>query len=249
MTYQGFAYLYDKLMDEEPYNQWFQFFERKQQQYAPTCKEVLDVGCGTGSFLLRLAKGGYLASGVDLSPDMLTVTQEKLNSAGYSVPLFQQNMCQLEMVDKFDAVTVFCDSLNYLEEERDVMEAFRSIHQQLKTDGLFLFDVHTSYKMNEVFAEQTFAETEDTIAYIWNSFHGEYEDSVEHELTFFAQHENGLFERIEELHKQRTFPIDTYKNWLRDSGFEVLEVTADFHDNEIQPTSERIFFVTKKLDK
>lgn len=46
-------------------------------------KQVLDIGCGTGSFLVRCARAGAAVFGIDRSPSMLAKAREKLDgSAG-----------------------------------------------------------------------------------------------------------------------------------------------------------------------
>ncbi len=250
MTYNGFAYLYDQLMQEAPYDKWFCFFENTVKRYQPESKTVLDVGCGTGSILLKLAKSGYQPTGVDLSADMLTVANEKLLKENYAVPLYEQNMTSLPNIGLFDVIIVFCDSLNYLSTEEEILSAFKSFYNQLNREGLLLFDVHSLYKINKVFVDATFALEDDEISYIWRSFIGEYENSVEHELTFFVKKDSGLYERIDELHKQRTFPVNTYQKLLEEAGFHLLETVADFEiGNPISDTSERIFFIAKKKGK
>ena len=39
---------------------------------------VLDVGCGTGYLLERLAEGGFCGVGIDLSPDSVEIAQKRL---------------------------------------------------------------------------------------------------------------------------------------------------------------------------
>ncbi len=43
---------------------------------------ILDAGCGTGNFSLKLARKGALVAGIDLSPGMLTLGREKAAREG-----------------------------------------------------------------------------------------------------------------------------------------------------------------------
>ncbi len=89
--------------------------------------------------------------------------------------------------------------------------------------------------------------TDEEVSYIWDSFKGEDPNSVEHELTFFVRQEaTGLYERVEELHKQRTYPLQRYQAWLEEAGFIVKEITADYRDESPTEESERIFFTCVK---
>ncbi|TDD15599.1 class I SAM-dependent methyltransferase [Nonomuraea diastatica] len=49
--------------------------------------DVLDLGCGTGSLTLLLARQGHRLTGVDLSPRMIERARRKLSSAGCTAPL------------------------------------------------------------------------------------------------------------------------------------------------------------------
>lgn len=48
-------------------------------------------------------------------------------------------------------------------------------------------------------------------------------------MTFFVKQEEEIFERFDELHKERTYPLDMYQKMLTEVGFKV-EVFADFMD-------------------
>ncbi|RBP02395.1 class I SAM-dependent methyltransferase [Rossellomorea aquimaris] len=247
MSYERFAYVYDYLMQDVPYDGWLEFVNKQAEAYSIQGESVLDIACGTGELSLRLVRDGYDVTGVDLSRDMLMVAQEKALEMNVKLNLFQQDMSKLDSLGEYDLITIFCDSLNYLEDGKDVENTFKSVYAHLKQDGLFLFDVHSIYKMTQIFINQTFTLTDEHVSYIWDCFPGEVPNSVEHELTFFVKdEETNQYERVEELHKQRTYPILTLKEWLKDAGFEVLNVSADFTGEAPADHSERIFFTCKK---
>ncbi|WRP05340.1 class I SAM-dependent methyltransferase [Rossellomorea aquimaris] len=247
MSYERFAYVYDYLMQDVPYDGWLGFVNKQAKAYSIQGESVLDIACGTGELSLRLVREGYDVTGVDLSQDMLMVAQEKAFEMNVKLNLFQQDMSKLDSLGEYDLITIFCDSLNYLEDEKDVENTFKSVYAHLKHDGLFLFDVHSIYKMTQIFINQTFTLTDEHVSYIWDCFPGDVPNSVEHELTFFVKdEETNQYERVEELHKQRTYPILTLKEWLENAGFEVLNLSADFTEEAPTDHSERIFFTCKK---
>ncbi|MGG1573557.1 class I SAM-dependent DNA methyltransferase [Fictibacillus sp. NRS-1165] len=246
MSYQQFAYYYDQLMEDAPYDQWISFFEQAVQSYGSKVSNVLDLGCGTGSLSIRLSKQGYDVTGVDLSDDMLAIAKEKSIQQKVPVQYFQQDMTQLEGLQEFDAAVIFCDSLNYILTEDKVLAAFQSVYQHLKEDGLFLFDVHSLYKIHNIFMGSTFGSNEEQLSFIWQCFEGEEPDSIEHELSFFVQENENRYIRFDEVHIQRTFPTEVYKTMLESTGFQILAVSGDFTQDLIQPEAERIFFICKK---
>jgi SAM-dependent methyltransferase len=250
-TYEHFAYLYDELMKDAPYDKWVQFVKEALVKYRsnldPASIELLDLACGTGELSIRFAKEGFQVTGIDLSGDMLAVAQAKAVDAGVRIPFFEQDMAEFEAPGPFDVIGIFCDSLNYLQTEQEVKDTFGQALLHLKPGGLFIFDVHSIYKITQVFVNQTFALNDDHISYIWDSFPGEEANSVEHELSFFVLDEgSGKYDRHDELHFQRTFSVQHYSEWLTKAGFELLEVNADFEHVPPQSHSERVFFIAHK---
>lgn len=247
MSYGRFAYVYDFLMSDVPYDNWINLFISKKEQYNISGSKVLDVACGTGEFSVRLAEKGYSVTGVDLSDEMLAIAKVKADQYGVAIPFYQQNMIELDMGQQFDSIVIFCDSLNYLHTESDVQSTFQRVYEQLKQGGLFMFDVHSLFKMEHVFAGQTFADVQEEVSYIWNSFEGAEPFSVEHELTFFVKEEDSdRYDRFDEDHYQRTYDMQTYTKWLEEAGFTVKEVLADLEDRVPAEDSERILFVAIK---
>ncbi|WP_057911670.1 class I SAM-dependent DNA methyltransferase [Peribacillus muralis] len=247
MTYERFAYVYDELMKDAPYEKWLMILTAKLEQYGIGGRKVLDLACGTGEMTVELAQHGFEVTGVDLSDEMLLVANEKAVKLGLTIPLFQQNMAELEGLGQFDCVTIFCDSLNYLRDGADIVKTFSRVHEHLQDGGLFLFDVHSIYKMEDVFRDHTFAVSDEDVSYIWDCFPGEEPHSVEHELSFFVKDEqSGLYDRFDELHYQRTYPVDQYKNWLQQAGFTVTELMADLEEAPLVTETERILFVARK---
>lgn len=248
MTYGGFAYLYDELMQDVPYDQWVKKLIGTVGKYQPDAKTILDVACGTGELSIRLSEAGFSVVGMDLSEDMLSVAHTKTIEKGLVIPYFQQNMVEMEDLGTFDVITIFCDSLNYLGTEEEVKTTFNRVFKHLLPGGVFMFDVHSIFKMTEIFKDGTFVSNGEEISYIWQCYEGEWTNSVEHELSFFVLDEySGKYDRIDELHFQRTFSIDHYIQWLTEAGFDLLAVTADFHDHAPKSDSERIFFTARKL--
>ncbi|WP_096188330.1 class I SAM-dependent DNA methyltransferase [Evansella halocellulosilytica] len=238
MSYEQFSSLYDNLMEDAPYERWVNYTEK----HLPIGSSILDVGCGTGTFTSMLYEAGYHMAGIDLSSDMLAIAERKARDKNQQILFACQDMREISGFENLDGVTLFCDGLNYLTTAADVQQTFKRIYNSLKFGGTFLFDVHSIYKIEEIFSNHLFGENREDLSYMWFCSPGEAEYSVEHTLTFFVKGDNGAYTRFDEEHKQRTFPINMYVSWLEQSGFSSIEITGEFGTTDVRDEDDRIFF-------
>ncbi|KAA0549340.1 class I SAM-dependent methyltransferase [Bacillus sp. BGMRC 2118] len=246
MTYQHFAHIYDFLMKDVPYDKWVTYFKSRAKEMRAGA-HLLDLACGTGTLSVPFSKLGLNVTGVDLSTEMLSVADEKARKENVPVTFLQMNMTEISGMGTFDYIVCFCDSLNYLKRDEEIIETFKGVYDSLDPNGTFMFDVHSVHKMEYIFKDQTFVDNDEDVSYIWNCFEGEYPLSVEHELTFFVRdEETDLYERFDEVHYQRTFMIEQYEKWLREVGFTSIEISSDFKSTLHEPQNERIFFCCQK---
>jgi ubiquinone/menaquinone biosynthesis C-methylase UbiE len=62
-------------------------------------RQVLDVGCGTGSLAILLAELGHTVTGIDMAAQMLEQARQKVEAAGVSVRLLLGNVSELSDAD------------------------------------------------------------------------------------------------------------------------------------------------------
>lgn len=242
-TYETFAKIYDEVMDDSLYLDWLEFTRRHVN---PTAKNVLELACGTGILSVELANLGIQVTGLDLSEDMIKIANKRIDPTDDVVSFKTGDMLALTDEDAYDVVTCYSDSICYMPDEQSVKQVFEGVYRALTSSGTFIFDVHSLYQMNEHFSEYSYHYQTDDFAFLWESYPGDYEHSVEHFLTFFIQESDGLFKRYDELHEERTYDIETYQALLKDVGFSDVKVYADFEDSQPTDESARWFFVCEK---
>ena len=244
--YGGFAYIYDRLMEDVDYGAWANYVEELMTNDNRKPKKILELACGTGNITIPLSNKGYRLTGVDISEDMLMVAKNKAIDSNQNVLFIQQDMVELEFDEKFDCVLAMCDGINYITEEIDLDKVFHNVYEVLEKDGLFIFDISSYYKLKHILGDNTFGENLEDLCYLWENYFNEDERIIEMNLTFFIQ-EGSLYRKEEEYHIQRAYEIDEIMNLLN-RNFKEIRVLDGFSLDAPKNNSERVFFIAKKSE-
>ncbi|NLV37499.1 MAG: class I SAM-dependent methyltransferase, partial [Clostridiaceae bacterium] len=148
--YRDFAFLYDRLMWDVDYIGWADYVEGMFERSKVNPRLIADLGCGTGSFCLEMAKRGYEMIGIDQSVEMLNCAKQKTLDAGADILYLNQDMTSFELYGTVDAITCLMDSVNYVTYKNDLKRLFRLVNNYLNPDGLFLFDINSPYKFEQI---------------------------------------------------------------------------------------------------
>lgn len=229
--YQKFATIYDRLMEDIPYENYLAWVTHETSGVAT--KSVMELGCGTGTLAIGFAHLGAHVTGLDLSAEMIHQAQEKAKEEQVDVHFTVGSMTDFTVEQPQDIIIIPIDSLNYLEESEEVISTFAAIHRALKPEGHLFFDVHTPKKI-EAYLDGPFIYEDEEVAYLWSTEAGEVPHSVYHDITFFVAADDERYDRFEEHHYQRTFPVDTYMSLLKDAGFSKIHPSDDLFGEEHQ---------------
>lgn len=142
-------------MQDVPNAGWVDYLARLFARHNIEPARILDIGCGTGNVTVPLAEMGYHLTGLDMSPEMLAVAEEKARNKGISVRWLCQDMREMDLGDlKFDLVISMTDSLNYLSSACELRKVFQQVVSLLTDGGWFVFDLNSAYKIREVFGDK-----------------------------------------------------------------------------------------------
>jgi len=299
-SYSAFAYVYDELMDNVPYDAWAEYLIGLLKENGVAEGLVCELGCGTGQMTRRLAAAGYDMIGIDLSEEMLDVAREQeygayeaegdfaeeefdegaseaeddfdggcdreaysadgqeaetANTIEPSILYLQQDMREFELYGTVSAVVSICDSMNYMTTDEDLLAVFRLVNNYLDKDGVFIFDMNTEYKYKELMGDTTIAENREDVSFIWENLYDEEKRLNEYCLTLFAKAETedeedeggaSLYEKYEEVHLQRAYPLAEVKRLLSEAGMTFV-AAYDVLTHEVPgPECERMYIVARE---
>ena len=209
---------------------------------------VLDLACGEGTFAVAMAKRGLRVTGVDLSPEMLEIASERAAKEGFKVRLLQQDMRSLTLRGRFDLVTCWFDSLNYLLEIDDLAQAFAGVSRVLDKNGLFIFDVNTIRALAvEWVREPCYVHLDSRDLFLASV--PQYDPATKTaslHITGFARENEGWL-RVDEVHRERGYTLKEIRQCLKRAGLRELACWASL-DRMEKPrhSTVRVWFVASR---
>ncbi len=245
-AYTSFASVYDRYMDNVPYDSWAANIKTLFEKYTVPMEIVCDLGCGTGQITRRLKDMGYDMIGIDVSYDMLMEAQTHEDSDG--ILYLCQDMREFELYGTVGAVVSLCDSMNYLQNTDELFTVCKLANNYLDPKGLFIFDVKTEH-FYEQLGTRTIAENREEGSFIWeNDYDPDTRDNAYY-LTIYEENDEGTFDRYEEEHLQHAFLIQEIENAIKESGLKLLEVLDVATMQPPTDDSDRLYFIAREVTK
>lgn len=143
-VFDNYSRYYDLFYSSKNYKAESEYVHQLIQQYAPTTKDVLDLGCGTGKHDFHLADLGYNIEGFDLSAKM--INQARINSRQQSDSIAAKvsfevgDIRTLNRGKKYDTIVSLFHVMSYQTTNEDLRSVFKTIESHLKPNGIFIFD-------------------------------------------------------------------------------------------------------------
>ncbi|WP_283583433.1 class I SAM-dependent DNA methyltransferase [Limosilactobacillus difficilis] len=244
--YSSFAQVYDAIFDKEQYRRWADYAVSRILNRRPA---VLDLAGGAGRLAVLLAQRGMVMTNLDQSEEMLALASEHAGAAGVDVRLIAADMRQLAGLPKYDAVTCFADSLNYLPQPEDVQQTLEQVFRHIKDGGVFLFDAITLYQCDVVYPGYMYNYQDEDAgwAFMWSSYaNDDVNHGVIHDLAIFQQQDDGSYQRFAETHFERAYSLAWWRQSLLAAGFKDVQVSADFGQKSPADKTRRYFFECHK---
>lgn len=244
--YNEFAFVYDKLISDVDYDAWADYYCKLFEKYGLKPALGLDLGCGTGSMTIKLAQKGFDMTGVDCSEEMLMIAREK--SSGSDILYLNQDMTEFELYGTVDFIVSSLDCINYITDKRDLLKVFKLVNNYLDPGGLFIFDINTRYKLENILGNNNFVLEDDNVFCSWQNEFDKKSKLCTFFLTFFCKNEED-YRRFDEVHCERAYEIEEIKTLIEKSGMRLLNVYDNLSFNVPGKNADRVFFVAQEQGK
>jgi SAM-dependent methyltransferase len=250
-AYSLFARYYDEYMAHVEYDSWVDFIlGRYSRKHKKSPGRVLELACGTGNIANRLVRRGCEVDGTDISEAMLHIARTKPFAANFN----QANMLDPIESGKYDLILLLFDSLNYLRKPEEINVLLKNVGNSLSKQGMFIFDISTIRNCRDNFDGFINIEDNEKGFVIHESEFDKEKLLQTNHITFFIPQDK-LFQRFDEYHLQKIYPVKKIIEFIENSCFRLMGVyrLADEKNQKLLPEDyiyadkihDRVFFVVE----
>lgn len=245
-----FARVYNKMWGSfsiKASSQIMKFYEHKDINKSN--RNLLDICCGTGQLALEFLKNGYQVTGLDLSPHMISYARE--NTREYetkgAVNFIEADASNFELKKEYGLAVSIYDSINHLNDIKDLGSCFKSVYQCVVKNGYFIFDLSTSKGLNKW--NGMHIEDKENIFFMIKGIFDTDRNNAVTRVSGFIKEEDDLYSRFEEIVYNYVYQLDEVKKILEETGWNHVHfsIIKDLDKNIEEPeTEDRIFVVAQK---
>lgn len=236
-NYHNFAHFYDSVMGDR--SDVVKIVYASLYKHHPAATSLLELGCGTGSILQGLDYN-YQVEGIDISPEMLQIAQQKLPN----ISLHQGDISDFNLEKSFDAAICVFDTINHLLSLNEWEAVFRCASEHLNDGGLFMFDTLTTGRLRAETIMPTYTE---------NFASGRLDitttrvnrHEVSNSISFQEAQSDGVVQVYEEELHEAAFPLKAVEATLA-PYFKIIDT---FTSDNTPPSDRagRVYFVCRRL--
>lgn len=226
-VFSEFAKFYDLVHQDKDYEKESFYVDSLIRKYKPETKTILDIGCGTGNYSFAMQTLGYEVKGIDASPQMVAIAQEKpeeeekkKSKPSFCVARMEEYKSDL----KSDAVICLFYSLCYQTTDDLIRQSLRCFKEQLHKNGILVFDF---WHKNGVLSQgpklkiQRYRAKNLEITKLAEPSVDTSVDCVGIDYTFFVENEDGDISKFTEYHKVRYLHKELLIKLLKELNFKV----------------------------
>ena len=243
-AYGALAASYDRLTNDVDYKAVVDFYFEILEREGLRPRTAVDLACGTGSVAMLLAGKGLQVTAVDMSEEMLSQAMQKASDLE-NIPMFIcQRLQDLRLPRGVDLAVCALDSLDYITDPADCLQAIKRVYKVLNPGGCFIFDVNTPQKLRAMDG-QMFIDEDDDVYCVWRGEFDEETNICSYGMDLF-QRQGSAWQRSFEEHREYAYSADQLVSYLREAGFTHIRVYADRRFEAPGPEEQRIYLKARK---
>lgn len=185
---------------------------------------VLDLGCATGSYAIKLSQKGYRVYGLDYSQEMVDYAINQNKKLSQMAHFTKRDMLDLDEKNAFIGIYSIGNTLVHLPSKEDVWHMLKHIYEALKPGGTLVLQIINYDRILDQKVDSL-----PTIEFPNGSFMRKYE--VKDELIAFTS--VLTYQDITQENVTMLLPLryEELKNGLKEAGFENIHAYDGFSNN------------------
>ncbi len=248
-NFKAYSNYYDLLYKDKNYKAESDYVVSTLKELNPDIKTIIELGCGSGSHANFICQNELELIGIERSQDMANVAKAK-NIKGFNTIV--ADISSYPKLDKeYDAAISLFHVISYLTDNTSLINCFNITHQNLKTGGLFLFDVWFTPAVYSQQPETRVRRLEDenikvtriaqstsnaTTNVVDVNFEVMIQDKQTNELTV-----------LNEVHPMRHYSIPEIELLAKQTGFELIKTEEFLTKNKPGKDTWGVCFILKKI--
>jgi ubiquinone/menaquinone biosynthesis C-methylase UbiE len=234
--YTKLATVYDQIMDHVNYKEWAVYVHQLIKTMPVSVEKIVDLSCGTGSFLSYFVNEGIDGYGADLSPEMLSLAIQK-NSKNH-FRFFAGSITDIPLKSSnYDVVLILYDSINYLLIADELTKMFLEVHRILRQNGVLIFDTITQLHCIEHHGDFSESVYWENLGYERKSY---FNLEKQLQITDFEILQGD--QKYREHHIQRVYDVNFLKDLVISNGFQ-CNLFDEFSMKRATSKSKRVHFL------
>lgn len=212
-------------------------------------KEILDIGCGTGRYLIPLAREGYKSTGLDNSAGMIDECSYRLRRQRLNADLIQKDLTDIDFGGKFDAILCMNSVICYLLDTEKILDALRRFQRALRPKGILVLDNWNFFAQWDRFG-RTYSDMRgnDRIRIEYQDRHWYDDFSSIYHIEIIANVHDGkkATYRVYREEVLRAMTVGEMEIYLKDAGFAQVSAYPDFDRSNVNHISgKRMIFLAR----
>jgi SAM-dependent methyltransferase len=245
---QGLAWLYDA--HHAVHTEDIPFWLTIAQRHAGL--PVLELGCGSGRVAIALAQAGISIIGLDIDPEMLFISQRRLERLpNLDIHLFQADMTAFYLEQEFGTILLPCNTLSTFS-PADRQKIFKTASRHLHPNGWFAASIPNPSLLSELAVESA-TEIEEIITHPLDQEPVQVSSSWKRDQVFFTvtwhyDHllPDGHVDRTRVQVRHSLEPVSVYEEQLRAADLTIREIYGDFDFSPYTVDSPNLILVAQQ---
>ncbi len=217
---------------------------------------ILELGCGTGRIMVPLLKAGRNVSGLDVSRDMLSILEKKLEEEppNQAHETFEGDMRHFELGKSYAAVIIPFNTFLYMDSFESQSSCLTAIHRHLDDGGKLLIDIS-----NPLFILKD--RQEGVLFHDFTKIHPRRQSIINFSTTYYYEEncfywyqfieeiaQSGVAKMVRHMKLRALFQTEM-EVLAKTHGFEVGNIYGSYDRGKAEKNSPHLIFVLSKKRK